>query len=65
MEAAEKLPDHIPLKVMWEVHMKRVSLSDQHALQLSGCEHCLVTLVLCRMSETFEEAERRLQDHMA
>jgi hypothetical protein len=65
MEIDERFGGHIPIKMIWEVHIKRRLLFDAEAAHLSSCERCLVALVICRISKTLEEAETRFKDHLA
>ena len=48
---------------MWDVHRQLRVLSDKEAAHLPTCDRCLVTLVICRLSNSYEEAERRLMEH--
>ena len=52
---------HISLAMLWEVHGKLRPLSDQEAVHLAACDRCLAALVMCRISESLEEADQRLQ----
>jgi len=63
MEIDGRFGGHIPLRMLWQTHTKRRLLFDDEAAHLAGCERCLVALVVCRISETLEEAEMRLRDH--
>jgi len=57
-----RLGGHIPLKMLWEVQSKLRLLSDDEALHLAGCDKCLAALVICRISNSLEEAEERLRN---
>jgi hypothetical protein len=39
--------------------------SDEEAAHFLACDRCIIALAICRLSKSFEEADRRLQDHLA
>lgn len=65
MEIDEGFDGHIPIKMLWEVQRKLRFLSDDEAAHLPGCDRCLVALVICRISQSLEEAEERMRGHQA
>jgi hypothetical protein len=65
MKIDESCDGHIPIRMLWEVHRRLRLLSDDEAAHLPGCDRCLVALVICRISESLEEAEERMRGHLA
>jgi hypothetical protein len=55
---------HIALTKLWKAHAKLRLLSEKETVHLGFCDRCLAALVVCRISETLEEADRRLQDYL-
>ena len=65
MEIDERPDSHIPIEMLWEVRRRLRLLSDDEAAHLPGCDRCLVALVICRISQSLEEAEERMRGHIA
>jgi hypothetical protein len=65
MEIDERFGGHIPIKMLWRVNSKLRLLTDKEAAHLAFCDRCLAALVVCRISQSLEEAECRLRDHLA
>jgi hypothetical protein len=64
MKIDERFGGHIPIKILWDVRSKVRMLSDEEGAHFLGCDRCIIAFAICRLSQSFEEADRRLQDHL-
>jgi hypothetical protein len=65
MKIDERFGGHIPIKMLWEIRTKVRVLTDEESAHFLGCNRCMVAFAICRLSQSLEEAQTRLEDHLA
>jgi hypothetical protein len=65
MRIDERFGGHIPIRKLWEIRSKVRLFVDEESAHFLGCDRCIIAFAICRLSQSLEEAERRLEDHLA
>ena len=62
MEIGEQFGEHLSFRMLWEVRTKSRLFTDKEVAHFVDCDRCICIWGICAISETFEQAERRLKE---
>jgi hypothetical protein len=58
----EPFAEHLSLQMLWEVRTKTRLFTDEEVAHFLGCDRCICVWGICQVSQSLEQAERRLKE---